>query len=71
MRWLGLLLVLVAMSGCCPRRPMMTDQARMEHDLLTDLVFITDAKQDGNDTVIDVYVVNPHHSKLNFREVSQ
>jgi hypothetical protein len=50
---------------------MMTDQARMEHDLLTDLVFIMDAKQDGNDTVIDVYVVNPHHSKLNFREVSQ
>ena len=66
-----LILALVVMSGCCPKRAMITDQARIEHDLLTDLVFITDTRQDGNDTVVDIYIVNPHHSKLNLREVSK
>ena len=59
-----LLAALFALSGCCSKQPQVPE-SRLDHDLLTDIVTITNINynKDGK-PVVDLYITNPHNYEL-------
>ncbi len=67
---LGVVLgVVLITSACCGNRPVMNKEVQLQHDLLTDLVFITDLRKEKGKPVVDLYIRNPRHYKLNVYQV--
>ena len=67
----GLVLgVILGLTSCCGPTKTITTEAMMTHDILTDIVTITDIKYDEKGKpVVDLYITNPHNYKLNVYQV--
>ena len=71
-QWLSIIALIVAigLQVSCARQPVLQENvSRLDHDLLSDIVIITDTRFDGNDTIVDIYITNPHHYELNIYEI--
>ncbi len=67
---IAILICAFLLTACCSNRPQVIDQARLEHDILTDIVVITDVNYDKDEEpIVDLYITNPHNYKLNVYQV--
>ncbi len=65
-----MLVSLFLLVNCCGKQPQITDQARVEHDILTEVVTITNIQYDEDkNPIVHMYITNPHGYKLNVYEV--
>jgi len=65
-----LLFASLCQVACCGKNPRITKQARLEHDLMTGIVTITDITYDeDNKPIINLYIKNPNNYELKVFEV--
>ena len=70
-RFIVLIAATVLLSACANHAPSVKQEkvTRIEHDMVSDVVIITDTKYHNSNPVVDIYIANPHNYQLNVYEI--